>query len=95
MDITWFPFDDQACVLKVIGRSDKISTFIFSEVVSSYLQFGSWTYYGSDLDLVIDKEGTNESELPRKLIFTRSSKKPCFFVPDFADVRNFQLIQWT
>uniref|UniRef100_A0A0N5AFW2 Acetylcholine receptor subunit alpha-type acr-16 n=1 Tax=Syphacia muris TaxID=451379 RepID=A0A0N5AFW2_9BILA len=39
MDITWFPFDDQVCILK----------------------FGSWTYHGAALDLVIDKEGSNET----------------------------------
>lgn len=46
MDITYFPFDEQTCYLKV---------FILTSA-SFFLQFSSWTYHGHALDLHIIKE---------------------------------------
>ena len=52
IDITFFPFDEQNCFLKV-----SIST-LSPYIALLSLQFGSWTYAGTKLNLQVNEAGT-------------------------------------
>lgn len=49
--ITWFPFDDQICNLKVC--------YCDQAFFGNPFQFGSWTYHGFAIDLQIDSDDLN------------------------------------
>ncbi|RCN45847.1 Neurotransmitter-gated ion-channel ligand binding domain protein [Ancylostoma caninum] len=56
-DVTWIP----PGVLKFVCKLD-VTWFPFDDQIC-YLKFGSWTFHGYALDLQIDADNTNSSEL--------------------------------
>lgn len=58
LNILWFPFDEQRCHFKV--RAQKLPFCVID--IKCYVQFGSWTYDGTKLDLQADESGLDMSE---------------------------------